>query len=53
MENPKHLEGHQEWPPLVSVEREDVVEGHYPWPNEPAGAQEEVREKYKRGADCE
>ena len=52
MENPKRLEGHQEWPPLVSVEHENVVEGHFAWP-EPSEAQKEVREKYERGADCE
>ncbi len=50
MQDPKHLEGHQEWPPSVSVEREAIVEGHYPWPNEPSSAQAEVREKYERGA---
>lgn len=27
MENPKKLYGHQEWPPLTSVEKENINEG--------------------------
>ena len=53
MQDPKHLEGHQEWPPLVSVEHEARVDGHFNWPDEPTAAEREVREKYERGADCE
>ena len=49
MEDPKRLEGHQEWPPLVSVERQNIVDGHFPWPNEPTSAEREVREKYEEG----
>ena len=51
MEDPKRLEGHQEWPPLVSVNHENVVEGHFDpsefgWRDQ---AKEEVRRKYEEG----
>lgn len=49
-ENPKKLYGHQEWPPLVSVEKENVVDGHWDMDfNEPA--RQEVREKFEEGRE--
>ena len=51
MEDPKKLYGHQEWPPLVSVDHENIVEGHYDFSDD--SAKREVRAKYEKGADCE
>lgn len=48
MQDPKKLEGHQEWPPLVSVEHEAIVEGHYNW-NMDSPAKREVRDKFEEG----
>lgn len=48
MENPKKIYGHQEWPPLVSVEKENVVEGHYDWEME-SSAKREIKEKFEEG----
>lgn len=47
MENPKKLYGHQEWPPLVSVQEENVVEGHWDWSDDTA--KREVKAKFDEG----
>ncbi len=45
MENPKKLYGHQEWPPLTSVNEENVNEMN--WDN--MEARNEVKNKLEEG----
>jgi len=50
MENPKKLYNHPDWPPSISVEKENVNQDSWDMGGE-SSAKRETREKYEEGCN--